>query len=270
MADVTVGTQDESEALRTRVAELEAALAAERQRVATLRESESIYRKLIDTSPDAIYVHDDKRRIVFINPAGVRLFAAESPEQLIGALTTTLVHPESRHLVNQHIDRVLSRNTTSVQLEQRRVRLDGTDFYADVLVSAITWNERAAGLVVVRDVTERMLTRERAARAEEELQAAHARLIDAIEAMPGGFALFDEQDRLVTYNSYYANTMWPQRADIVRPGMTFQALVEESLRYSVWDSVRGSPEAHADAALARHRNLPSENEVQYADGRWFL
>jgi PAS domain S-box-containing protein len=268
MADGMAVADGEIQTLQVRIAELEAELEAERRRGAALRRSEELYRKLIDLSPDAIYVHDDHRRIVFMNPAGARLFGAESPDRLVGALATALVHPESRSTVDQHIDRVLSRNSTSVQLEQRRLRLDGTDFYADVVVAAITWNDAPAGLVVVRDVTERIVSRARARQAEENSQAAHARLADAIEAMPGGFAIYDAEERLILSNRRYAETIWPQCADLIRPGLTFETLVNETLRRGVWDAAGELKEELAAAALERHRNLPSESEIAYPDGRW--
>ena len=43
-----------------------------------LRKSEERYRRLVEFSPEAIAVHDG-RKLLFINPAGARLFGASAP-----------------------------------------------------------------------------------------------------------------------------------------------------------------------------------------------
>ena len=57
-----------------------------------LRASEERYRSLVDLSPDAIVVHTDGK-VVFLNPAAVRLFHASGPEDLLGRAILDLVHP---------------------------------------------------------------------------------------------------------------------------------------------------------------------------------
>lgn len=48
-----------------------------------LRESEERYRQLVETSPEAIAVHSEGK-LVFLNPAALKLLGATSAEQLIG------------------------------------------------------------------------------------------------------------------------------------------------------------------------------------------
>jgi PAS domain S-box-containing protein len=266
--DAALAGSGDVAALRARIARLEAELEEARHAVGALRHSEGLYRRLVELSPDAIYVHDDHRRIVFMNAAGVRLFGADSPEQLIGGLAVSLFHPDSRPAVAMDLDRVLERRFTAVHQERRCLRLDGSNFHADVAAAAIDWAGRPAGLVVVRDISDRIEADARAAAAESRSREAHARLVDAINAMSGGFALFDADERLVLCNRYYAEEIWPQCADIIRPGMAFETLVEETLRRGVWDAAGDGKEALAAAALTRHRNLPSESEIAYPDGHW--
>ena len=57
-----------------------------------LLSSEERYRTLVELSPDALFVQIQDR-IVFINSAGVKLFGAANPEQLIGKHVRQIVHP---------------------------------------------------------------------------------------------------------------------------------------------------------------------------------
>jgi len=62
---------------------------------ASLESAEHRYRQLVDIAPDAIFVHADWR-IVLVNPAMLRLFRAERPEQLLGHDVLELMAPQSR------------------------------------------------------------------------------------------------------------------------------------------------------------------------------
>jgi PAS domain S-box-containing protein len=58
-----------------------------------LRESEACYRQLFEASPDAIILHVDDR-IVFANPAAVRMFGFASTEDLVGRSALSLRHEQ--------------------------------------------------------------------------------------------------------------------------------------------------------------------------------
>jgi PAS domain S-box-containing protein len=63
-----------------------------------LRESEGRYRLLVEHAPDGFGVAADGR-LVFINPAGLRLLGAAEPEDVIGRELLGLVAPEDRDRV---------------------------------------------------------------------------------------------------------------------------------------------------------------------------
>ena len=55
-----------------------------------------------------------------------------------------------------------------------------------------------------------------------ELASARQRLVDAIESISEGFALFDRDDRLVLCNSRYRDLLYPGIADVMAPGTPFE------------------------------------------------
>ena len=65
-----------------------------------LEESENKYRSLVELAPDAIAIQP-MDRIVFINPAGVALFGAESAQKIIGKSVMDFVPADSQKIVQQ-------------------------------------------------------------------------------------------------------------------------------------------------------------------------
>lgn len=262
------GTNTEVEALRAEIAALKDELAQARAGQQIPPDAEPLYRRLVDLAPDAMLVHDADREIVYINPAGARLFGAASPDQVIGAISTSFIHPSDRTAVGRVIDRVFDGHVpTRTSTEQRRLRLDGTDYFADVSATAIEWNGRPAVLVVVRDVSDRISARAKYEASEVARREAHVRLVEAIEAMSEGFALYDAEDRIQLYNQHYVENITQSRSEFLRPGLTFDEIVAETIKREEWEA--GTDKAALVAGiLERHRNLPSETEVKYSSGRW--
>ena len=120
-----------------------------------LAESEERYRKLFDFSPDPIFVHKDGK-ILFINSAGLKLFAAQHEEQIVGKNIIEFIHPDFRESAKERIT-LLQNGTDKLQVVRKKfVRLDGV--VIDVEASTISFmNEgEIAAQVVVRDITEKM------------------------------------------------------------------------------------------------------------------
>ena len=137
---------------------------------AVARDSEERYRRLVELSPDAVFVSTDDR-IVFVNPAAVRLFSATSEEQLLGRSPSTLTLPGPSSTTM----RPTSVNAHPV--EEKWVRLDGTLIDVEATTVTIPWQNRPAFQVILRDIGQRtrarreretLLESERAARAEAE------------------------------------------------------------------------------------------------------
>lgn len=98
-------------------------------------------------------------------------------------------------------------------------------------------------------------------------EQAQARLLDAIESLPLGFALFDRDDRLVIINEHYRR----RGGDVELPhavGTKFDELIRNALAISPLHPSMGDAETFCRERLAKHRNLPSQQELQFANGRW--
>ena len=165
----------------------------ERKRaVQALRESEDRYRRLIECSPDAIFVQSEGR-IAFINSVGLKLLGASQPEQIIGKPMLELVHPDWRDLVGERM-RTLREDSGQVPtIAEQYLRLDGTAVDVEIAATRYVLNGKPAVLVIARDITERI-------EAEEALRAAHQRLLDTIELLPEAAFILDEGKRVIAWN----------------------------------------------------------------------
>jgi PAS domain S-box-containing protein len=125
-----------------------------KQVLEALRESEERFRKLVEKSPDAIGVHCDGK-IVFINSAGARMFGASSPDELLGKAIMDFVHPDYRALVVQRVRGTQVEKKDLDVVEEKFVRLDGAVIDVEVSAIPISYMNRPATQVVVRDITNR-------------------------------------------------------------------------------------------------------------------
>jgi diguanylate cyclase (GGDEF)-like protein/PAS domain S-box-containing protein len=153
---------------------------------AALREEKERYRRLVDVSPEVIAVHQD-RRFVFVNPAGLRMFGAEGPEQLLGRHVMEMVHPDDRAVVEARAKAVAEGTETSLG-EQRLLRLDGDVVDAEVVAVPVTYDLGPAVLVMAKDITDRK-------RAERAL--AHQALHDHLTGLPNRSLLLDRLSQAV-------------------------------------------------------------------------
>jgi PAS domain S-box-containing protein len=119
-----------------------------------LQESEALYRSLVDYSPDMIAVHSHEGRTLFINPAGVKLMAAQSAEEILSQPIMDMVPLDSREAARQGMENTLAGKPTPL-LQEKMHRLDGTSFEAEFRAIPISYAGQRAIQFVMRDITER-------------------------------------------------------------------------------------------------------------------
>ena len=101
-----------------------------------LAESERRYRELVELSPDAIFIQAEGK-IAFINPAGVKLFGATRPEELLGLPVLDLIHPDFKEIVAERMQVLRDEKTPVPRLEEQFLRLDGSMVDVEVAVTSL-------------------------------------------------------------------------------------------------------------------------------------
>jgi diguanylate cyclase (GGDEF)-like protein/PAS domain S-box-containing protein len=125
-----------------------------------LRKSEEHYRRLVESSPDAIFVHH-RGRIVFANRAGAVLLGATDPGAIIGRSVLDFVHPDARPTVEARLEKVLEHDTELALIEDRLMRLDGSVVRVDAhSIFPFMYQDKPAVQVVARKVDESTETEE--------------------------------------------------------------------------------------------------------------
>ncbi|NNE85646.1 MAG: PAS domain S-box protein [Alphaproteobacteria bacterium] len=118
-----------------------------------LRESEQRYRRIADLLPVAILIRVEDR-IVYANPAAIKMFGAENEADLLYESTMSMVHPDDLHLVeNNRAMMTADMEGAAPSIKVRRRRLDGTYFYCEGSGAPFIWQGQPAVMLMWRDIT---------------------------------------------------------------------------------------------------------------------
>jgi PAS domain S-box-containing protein len=112
-----------------------------------------------------------------------------------------------------------------------------------------------------QDRTETVLAEARAHRAE-------ASLVDAIQNSPTAIALYDADDRVVTFNSKYKNDILGPCADLIEAGMTFEQLVRKIASSGYVVGITGHEDDWVEQRLQQHGRHKEPIDFHLSDGRW--
>ncbi|HYG36794.1 MAG TPA: PAS domain S-box protein, partial [Clostridia bacterium] len=140
-----------------------------RQAEEALLSSEERYRTLVELSPDALFVQIDER-IVFINSAGVKLFGAANPEQLVGRMVKDIVHPDSWLFVQERLQLMRDGSKSLPFVEQKLLRLDGILVDVELAAAPLTFAGKPAAQVMAHDISDRKRSEEQIRRLNTDLE----------------------------------------------------------------------------------------------------
>jgi two-component system, sensor histidine kinase len=157
-----------------------------------------------------------------------------------------------------------------------KVLMDRVERSMDFQGSAFSLFQTA--IVLENKVRERTLELERTlhelersnrdlARAKELAETVQARLIEAIESVNEGFALFDAEDRLVLCNSKYL-AFWPDFRERIRPGISFSEIASLVVQHRSVMDAQNRPGEWLAERLFQHTNPQGAYIHALGDGRW--
>lgn len=120
-----------------------------------LSESESRYKALVETSPDAVFVHDEEDKIIYVNQAGLRMIGADRKADMLGKDIKSFVHDESAQSVRDRIAILLSGGFVKGPIERQMKRVDGSVIDVEVHGSVVQYQEVKAVQSICRNISER-------------------------------------------------------------------------------------------------------------------
>jgi PAS domain S-box-containing protein len=143
-----------------------------------LNESEAKYRSLFEHLPDGVVVHRDNR-VLFANPAAVRLLGVRDVAELATRQISDFVVPIDRDIVRERVERVVGESTPVPTIELRIQRADRRILTVEATSMPLRINGFAAVQTILHDVSERHLLEE---------QFRQSQKMDAIGRLAGGVA----------------------------------------------------------------------------------
>jgi PAS domain S-box-containing protein len=149
----------------------------ERKRVeAALRQSEEMYRTLVEVSPDAVIMVDPDQKLLFASQRAAAMFGYDSAKDLCKAKVLTLAVEEDRPRLAANISLLFQQHVRQ-QTEYAGARPDGSRFTAEVSSALLRDDKgRPKGfMAVIRDVTARKQIEEALRQSEEK----HRGLLEA-------------------------------------------------------------------------------------------
>ncbi len=142
------------------------------------------YRLLIDHSPDAIVVHEGDK-LVFVNPAGLRLIGATSHDQVTGHPIAEFVNQQSIAALFERIVALDEQGAASEPTEMVLRRIGGQLVDVEARSVRTMWAGKPAYLAVLRDLTAQKEAEAAVAAAESEFTTVVSTLVEGVIILDG-------------------------------------------------------------------------------------
>lgn len=122
-----------------------------------LRKSEELFRKIVETSQDGIWMHDETDKTIFVNPRFTEIFGY-SAEEMANKNINELIDPSFQELLKIKTDN--RRNGLSETYEIMCIRSSGKKIWIQVSAAPLFNNEGkySGSLAMLSDISDRKLT----------------------------------------------------------------------------------------------------------------
>jgi PAS domain S-box-containing protein len=144
----------------------------------SLRDSERLYRTLVETSPDSISLTDLEGNFLATNPQTAAFYGIDSVNGIVGKLNAfDVIHPNDRSFAVANLQKVLEERTVR-RMRYRLKRAAGAYYWAEVSASLVCDADGSpTGFIgVVRDIDEQVRAEAEIAQRNEALAQANRQL----------------------------------------------------------------------------------------------
>lgn len=188
-----------------------------------LKESEERYRRLVETSPDAIVFTDLTTKILMANQQAVDLYGCEDVSELIGKTIYDFIDEEEIAKLRAVADKLFEKGEV-FRREYKVRKKDGSYYICDLSVTRVTGydGEVYGYLGVFRDVTQQK-------QQEEYLRESELRHRNLVEMSPDAITLLKPDGTIAMLNRRAVELYGLEKADDVIGESAFDYVAEEDI-----------------------------------------
>jgi PAS domain S-box-containing protein/putative nucleotidyltransferase with HDIG domain len=230
----------------------------------SLQHGLSIYRTLVELSPDAIVLVAPTGLILLANAQAVSAHGFASADELLGRNLFELVAHEEHQRAMTHLGCAVELGSIR-NIEHQLLRVDGSSFPAELSVAVIrdAVGQPQAFIAIVRDITERKQTQMRIEHLLADVQRTNADLIQTYDTTLAGWAaaldLRDEEthghsQRVTQLTVRLARAMGQDEEEIVQ--IRRGALLHDIGKMGIPDAILSKPGALTDEEWTIMRRHP--------------
>jgi len=227
-----------------------------------MKASEDRFRDVAETAGDWIWEMDAALRFTYLSPRFFEIFPV-TPTDIIGKTRQEFAGREltEPHWQAHYSD--LSEWRSFRDFAYSTTMADGQIHYIQISGKPIVGagGEYIGYRGTGRDVTSLKLR-------EREAAEARKRLLEAIATISEGFALYDDQDRLMLCNDQYRALIGDDKGSVIQVGETFEQIVRGVLAHGFIRVPLTDAETWIADRVAEHRNPDKSILRQFSDGRW--
>jgi len=211
-----------------------------------------VYRRLVESSPDALLVVED-HRIVFANPAAVSLAGKARNEDLIGRSVFDLFAPDHHEVLRNRLEKWLDGESAGV-LDLPLSRADGKPVDVGIIGAPLGAPSVGAVHLVLRDVSERK-------QAERALRESEQRLAMALAGALEGVWDWNLETNAVVYSARWTE-MLGYSLDEIEPNVSaWERLVHPDDRFR-------ADRANESVARGERATYEAEFRLRHKDGHY--
>ncbi|MGB3387219.1 MAG: PAS-domain containing protein [Pseudaminobacter sp.] len=195
--------------------------------------------------------------IIYQSEAAKRLFGAHGDAGEKAPRLADCFVDKQQYLA---ISRELMRNRAVENCEALLKGTDGQEIWVTGNLSLVEFQGRQVVLGGIADVTKQK-------QRDEEVASAREMLANAIESLSEGFALYDEDHRLVMCNSHYRE-MHQAVADIFKPGVEWIELLAEGARRGAYPEAVGREAEWLEQRIQSRVHFVRHYEFSVGEDKW--
>ncbi len=234
-----------------------------------LREAHRRLELAVTGTSDGLWDWSIAAETVWFSPRAMELLGNDACEYTAASSEfQELIHPDDLQRVLDAVNKHLKEDAPyEVEIRMRQVTGDYRWFVSRGKAIRDEGGTPVRMSGSFQDVTNRQKTMELAAQSQAEAERAHQQLVEAIESLTEGFALYDADDRLVICNSRYRD-IYDVSRDLLVTGAKFEDHIRESAYRGQIAEAVGREEEWVAERVQQHQNPEGVYRQRLGNGRW--